>query len=399
MARRTRRSLRLYVLALGAWVLILHPAAAESIDELFSDPAAGVVEADPPEAGQVLDLESLLGGPRTTVGGSVNLRGGLGLFLHHWPGEAVEAPGQILDALGYSVGYSLDTSAYVDARPNGYTRFYASVAAALDPASLALTGPSLGEMFVDYTYGEKISFRAGRFSVAWGDAGMAANPGDLVARAGGGVSLRAFAPLGDHGLTFLSYARSDLGGVSPRNLSYAVRLDSSFGSYANGLALHYRYAEPLATAWWGRRGFGLLSVGASLRADWDLVAAWEGSPVAPALNGYVNFSHEIGKAPIWRFGAEYYYDGLDPEVDRHVVSAGLALSNLLPKGWRPGLSVKHSIPDWSGQVALGFEGPFIPGFRATIGLSAPYGARGTYFRPDSEPALSLGMDMKLSFSY
>jgi hypothetical protein len=57
---------------------------SESIDDLFSDPDQGIVEEEESLQPAVLDLESLVGHASTSVGGSVNIRGGMGLFLNKW---------------------------------------------------------------------------------------------------------------------------------------------------------------------------------------------------------------------------------------------------------------------------------------------------------------------------
>jgi hypothetical protein len=323
----------------------------------------------------------------------------MGLFLNKWPIEFSEPPTGVLDVISYTVGYALDTSASLDVRPNGYTRFYTNLSAVLNPVTFQISGPTLGEMFVDYTYNEKISFRAGKFGISWGQGGMLATPGNIVARAVGGTSLRAFVPIGSQGLTLLGYARSDLGGVSPRNLSYAALFDMTFGSFASGISAHYRFTENLQTVLYGRRSFGLLNVMSEIRADWNIDTLYDGNLEVPVLYGLLNFNHEIGKAPIWRFGAEYYFNGSIADWRGHFIGVGLAISNLPLKGWRPGFSAKHALMDGSGEISIGFDGPFIPGFTATIGASVPYGPRGSYYRPTSAKALSIGMEMLMSFSY
>lgn len=387
------------LIALVCLVACFSVVYAESIDDLFEDPDQGIVEEDDGYEPPVLDMEALVGQASTAIGGSVNLKGGMGLFLNKWPYEFTSPPAGVLDVISYSVGYSLGTSASLDVRPNSYTRFYTSFLAALDPATLQLSGPSMGEMFIDYTYDEKISFRAGKFGISWGQGGMIIKPGDIVSRAGGGTSLRAFMPLYGHGLTLLAYARADLGGVSPRNLSYAALLDMTFGSFLSGISAHYRFSEKLQTVAYGRRSFGLLNVVSEIRADWDINSLYNNTPQGPIMYGLVSFSNEIGTDPIWRFGAEYSFNGDIDNWKGHCIGGGLAISNLPLKGWRPGISAKHALMDNSGELSVGFDGPFIKGFTAKIGASVPYGARGSYYRPASSKAMSIGMEIQMSISY
>lgn len=373
-----------------------------NFDDLFSDPDGGIIEtpaaggsgtAGPSDGsgsedlGPPLDLDRFTTSTTPRIRGSVKLEGGAGVGLTQWPGTPETQGFEPLDYFGYTFGYTLNSGVTIDVRPTGRTRFFTSIGASLNPSTLDIDGPSISELFVDYTLNDAIFLRVGKQSLTWGQGRLIGNPGNLVNRVKDGASVRAFFPLGTNGLTTLVYGTEDFGPVSPRTLAYAAQFDTTIGGFVTGLSAHYRYSEDLQAVWYGRTTIGSVDSAIETRVDWDIEGAitdgasgsGSGFDQVPRVRALTSFFWE-GGSPRWIILGEYLFDSSVPDFRGHTAGLGIAITGLPWGGWRPGVSWRHTIADHSGQVLLGLEGPLAPSLRGAFAVPVVYGPAGSTFR-------------------
>jgi len=366
------------------------------LDSLFSDPDQGILESENPDDSQnvdeALDVASLTTDPIPRVSGSASLSGGLGIGLTAWPGTAETATFTPRDHWDYIIGYTMGTSVALDVRPTGYTRFYTSLSASLNEDTLVLTGPTLGEMFFDYTWKDTVFFRLGKQSLTWGQGRLVGNPANLVSRVADGAAVRAFFPLGSNGVTTVLYGSQAMGGITPDTLGYAGIFDTTLGPLVTGLSAHYRKTEDLQTAVYAKVRLGSGDLTLESRMDWNLLQAE--APDTQVLAGFFWEGGTLG----WSVLGEYLLDLRDTSNIHQTVGLGVGVRRLPWGGWKPGLSWKHAIHDGSGQVLLGIDGPFAPSLGATIAIPILYGPPGSTFRVEETDlgTMVFGLGIKIT---
>ena len=391
--------------------------AQEDIDDLFTDPEAGVIE----ESEDTMDIEAITTDKTPRLSGSVTLDGGFVLGLSEW-----ERPWDEPGALDFSPAYAVESLLRLDVRPASYLRFFGSLGVRspyVDPEDAArmVVGFSpvfVEELFVDYTLAERLYFRVGKQEMTWGQ-GRLFNPGNFVAGAIDGISLKGFVPIGVNGLTAVAIGEGVLGNAAPdytnvyELLALAGLFETRLSALTLGLSGYYRSAPGLRTGAYLKVPIGGIDTALEGVLNWepDLRGVQSGTVLTSLF-------WEGGRSR-WQIILEYLFDTAVAGYRGHSVGLGAVARSWLPKGWRPGVRWLHSFADSSGQVLLGIDGPVAPNLRLTVGLPLRYGAKEAYYRelvddglPDDgslerleerdllgDPAAAVAVLLSLSFKF
>lgn len=367
-------------------------------DDLFSDASQGIVEEEHETDTQpALDLDALTSRPEPLFRGTVSMDTGLGLGLAEWPWTEAAGADQWYELLDFWAGLDMKSGLSLDVRPNGYLRFYSRLDLAFNPASMAFEGPSLGELFIDYTYRHQLFFRFGQQSITWGKAMILDNPGNLVERVAEGVAARLSMPLGGLGFTALAYGTEALGGADIAKLAYALALDGSGAWLSYGLAAHYHADEDLQTTFFLKGALAGLDASIETRLDWAVDQALAGTPAAPHLQLVSNLLWE-GGSPRTVCILEYAFDSAIPDYLGHSLGLAFAYRDRIWGSWRPGVNWNHAFADHSGHLLLAVDGILAPSVRATLALPVLYGPPGSTYRAKDSVLgrMVVGLGLKLS---
>jgi len=351
--------------------------AQESVDDLFNDPDAGIIEETEEEGIQPEELTAATG-PRFS--GSVSTTAGASLGLMDWTNEPFAS-----ENIEPAAFYGLNSTLALDVRPSSASRFFMSVNVESPVGnSLTISQPGIGELFVDYTLAETVFFRAGRQSLTWG-TGQLFNPGNIIRDISSSLSVRAFFPIASNGVTLIaiandSYIQSGDGPLAGL-LGYAGSFETSSDLATVALSAFYQITSGLTQSAYLKSSLG--GVDLSLEAvnawspDWTYTdsdvllsgfwepGAWGTRVIAEYLLETARFSSGLGSS----------------------IAIGVAATDIPGFSWNPGIRWFHAFFDGSGELVLGVDGSVAPDVRLQIGLPINYGpSSGTYMQNKSDPA-------------
>jgi len=364
-----------------AAVLLLGAAAfgfaQEDIDDMFTDPEAGIIE----EAEETMNIEEATVDQKPRFSGSAVVEGGFILGVTDWT-QPLGAPGTV----DFSPFYAVESILSLDVRPASQIRFFGSVGVSspyispdtLDRTQVDFSPVYLDELFLDYTLGERLFFRVGKQEMTWGQ-GRLFNPGNFVSDAIDGISVKGFLPLGMNGLTLVAIGEGVLGPSPPDYTSVydlitgAALFETSLSSLTLGLSGYYRSLPGLRTGAYFKLPIGPIDAALEGVVNWGpYVAGFESAEVLTSL-------FWEGGNPRWQIILEYLFDTAVPAYRGHSLGLGAVVRDWLPKGWKPGLRWIHSFADHSGQVVLGLEGQLAPYLQLVVGFPFRYGVDGAYY--------------------
>jgi hypothetical protein len=371
--------------SIGLW-------AQDSIDDLFNDAEAGVIEE---ESDDQVNVDILTAESDPVFSGRASAEAALSAGLRSW-----DAAVPVADRLDFSALYGMSTRLSLDVRPSSVTRFRGSLGIQAPGAGTVSFGElNLSELFLEYTL-DSLFFRVGLQSMRWGN-GELFNPANLIAPVSGAMTVRAFTPLGPGlGLTAVALAKDgffsdpDLPGIA--EVGYAGRLEWNLSPASGALSGYYQSASGLRTA--ASVKLPLFGIDASLEGvvNWEedisqntydglLATFWEGSDLGLQI-----------VAEYW-FESERLPDGLGSRA-----GVGILATDLL-ETWNPGIRWYHAFYDNSGEVILGADGPVADHLRMSFALPISYGEAGTTYRETTEDplgrAIALVIRVTLSTSF
>jgi hypothetical protein len=344
----------LLILALPQVPLTAQDDGLGSIDDLFADPEAGIIEQEQ----DAIDPNALALDEAPRLSLSADIGGGLLLGIGDW-GNPFNDPGLWEFTPFGSYGASLA----LDYRPRPDLSFHAGIATAFPDTAVVLD-----ELYFDYTLLERIEFRAGKHGMTWGQ-GQILNPGNFVSGASDAFSVKAFAPLGNNGVTAVAMAPLDTLFDGLDNARFAAQYAGSLGPVSLGTAAVWNNAEGLRNSAYLKTPIAGIDSAAELVLDWGDVSS---GPADPQVTALAAFFYEAGD-PKWRIIAEYQFDSTVPDFLGHEIAAGLLISGWLPGGWKPGLLWQHRVSDSTGQFLLGFDGRLAPALDMSVGIPVRYG--------------------------
>ncbi len=408
-----------------AAILILVPGVAtafDDLDDLFGDPEQGIVDdeiqdepGDSPDddsgAGAataavpaVVDVAALTTSP-VRFSGTVDTGAGFSLGLSQWPGSDAAEGASVGDLLTWRAGYDMSTTLRVTARPRPYLRFSGSLTTALSESTARFSNPAIGELFVDYTLGDTVFFRVGKYGMTWGQARILTNIGNIVDDVSGGAAVRATVPVGPGTATALVYTRQTEiaihGAGDPRSFTYAGQYEATRGRVSAGVAARLRAEDALRTTIHATLGLGHLDLTQEARVLWD-----RQDPFNPDTITVATLSQFVweGGNPVWRVIGEYLFDTAIPDWQGHRVALAVRMPQFLPGRWRPQVQWQHAFVDNSGQVETAFTGTLAPSLDGTIGIPVKYGQPDTVYRGadttlPSNGVVSVLVAARLKFSF
>lgn len=384
-------------LILGFSLLLMLPAALvaqDSIDDLFDDAEAGIVEEDPTEEALTTDDLVDTGGPQFS--GRVTAEAGAGFGLVDW-----RFPSDPENDLSLTPFYAMSSRLSIDARPTAETRAYMSFSTSVPSgSSIAFDMFSIDELFLDYTLADTVFFRVGKQSGSWGQ-GQFFNPANLIAGLSSSISIRASFPLGPISTTL-----------------YAIARDSYFSDPAlPGIAEVGTAGQMTAVAGpvtLGLQAFRQAQAGVSVSG----FAKWATFGVDTAVEGVVRWepdfstsTYDVLLTNLWEGGDLGWVITGEWQVDSDSIDNGLgstvalavAARDMLPDGWNPAVQWRHTFVDSSGEVVLGLDGLLFNDIDVGLAVPIVYGADGSRFRgsatdPDNR-VLSLLLRLTLAVSF
>lgn len=394
----TRRALPGKLVAGFCCLLVLAPLSAPALfalDDLFEDPDRGVVEegeAIGDETDPERDWESDDGEPAEVLGvdiaalttspprfsGSVNTGAGIALALREWPGTEAAGEEDFQDLFTGSAGYDMSTTLRLTARPRPYLRFTAAMTTSLNRNTGRFTNPSMGNVFVDYTFRDTYYMRVGSFGMTWGQARLLNNIGNLASHVSDGASMRLTVPAGPGTVTGVITAR---GSDDPRDFNYAGQYETTRGRLSTGVAARARRETTLDTAAYMTWGLGAVDLTQEGLVRWD-----RDDPFSESTLNFATLSQVIWEfgSPVWRIIGEYEFDYAVEDLQGHRTALGVRMPQFLPANWRPQMTWRHAYADNSGQFITAFSGSLGPSLEGTIAIPVNYGDPGTIYRGGEE---------------
>lgn len=392
-----------------------------SIDDLFSDPSAGIIEDDDPAdgdgpvapggtapaggaAGGAVDIAALTTSP-PRFSGSVDTGAGITVGVSEWPGSSAADGQDLQDLLSWRAGYDMSATMRVTARPRPYLRFTGTLTTSLSESTARFSNPAIGDLFVDYTLGDTVFFRVGKFGMTWGQARILTNIGNLVSDVSGGAAVRATVPIGPGTATALVYTRqaeiAKHGSGDPKSFTYAGQVEATRGRLSAGAAAWLRAEEPLRSTLHATLGLGTVDLTQELRVFVD-----RQDPLNMDTMDVATLSQIVweGGNPVWRVIGEYLFDSTVADWQGHRVGLGVRMPRFLPGSWRPEVLWRHAFVDNSGSVEVAATGTLAPSLEGSIGMPILYGEPGTIFRVDdttipSNGVVSVLVAARLKFSF
>jgi hypothetical protein len=225
------------------------------IDSLFGDEEV-VTEApaqNPAEAAKQNPVTAALKSDKVRVGGS--FYGSMtpsATWVDFWDGDLA------LGDSNTSIGASLKSTLFFDARPTEDFRVYGSARAAYPFSTETTDGisvPSLSvfELFADFNLNDKVYFRMGKSTVKWG-VGYFWSPADVInlepinvldaeAQREGPINFRMNFPIAgtQNNLYFYTILDSDYANIDFETTALAAKAEFLLGNYEVGLGAYYRY--------------------------------------------------------------------------------------------------------------------------------------------------------------
>ena len=304
------------VLILAFALCCIFPLFSESgtddSDEVFENPPDDTLVPETSPANPV-DRFTTQGGIR--LSGSFDAYGGLLVGWADWPDPSDPGKG-----FSKSPVASISTSLSFDARPVSYFRVWGTLSMSYPDASsdyAQLSGPTIGELFCDYSVADVLFFRIGKQVVNWGAARFFAID-NLPARVptgfqiplesfdGGaaGIGLKVNIPFGVHSLTtFMQIKNGYLRPSSTPNLSevgYGILGELLFGKTELSIGGYYQqYLRPRALITAKTSFFGI-----DAQAE-TIIAYTEGPGIVASWVGNLFWEQpDVG----FRIAAEYIYN-------------------------------------------------------------------------------------------
>lgn len=386
-----------------------------SIDDLFDQPDDTKAQDDNTEEAEQVDIEALTKNDAPVIRGKLSLSGAVAMGLMSWPQlDSNDFLTELYNSFDTSAYFAMTPTISFDIRPNSYFRFYTSLSSSLSESTLRFSTPSIGELFIDYTYKDSIFFRVGDQGVAWGQGQLLNNPGNIVSDVADGVSIKSFIPLGSNGLTWLFYLNSSWGLsniTNPLYYAYAALFETTLGSLTVGFSGKYRegMSQELIGGIYLKTVIGEVDFALEYRGDFDLYYE-EGSWLWPTTYAVANFFWENSDIGVKLLG-EYEFAhgpgvrvmGLWTPYGRHLAGIGVSFSKLLIGNMKPGIYWKHAVMDNSGQFVIGLSGTFAPMITANLGIPLVYGKAGGYYMQNNDDPedrlLSAALQLSISTSF
>ena len=376
-------------------------SSGDSIDDLFGDPSVGIVDTDDwdtapgaaapgassttPAAAGAVDIAALTTAP-LRISGSVESSLGAGVGLVEWPGTDAADGRTVRELTDVFAAYSLATTIAFDARPRPYLRYYMSLSTSLVPSAMTFSTPGVGELFIDYTFADRIFVRAGKQGLTWGQARFLDNPTNLVGRLGGGVSIRATTPLGLGTGTAIIYGLSGwmqgdpYPASDPRSFGYAAQIENTRGRYSFIVAGHAHVTEQIQTSASVTAGLNRFDLTAEAVGRFKHSGDFYRGPADNSYDGLLQVVWEPGN-PVWTIVGEYRFTSTIDDWMGHRVGLGVQAPTRPGRfGWKPRIRWLHAFHDHSGQIAAGFEGTVAPDMKLTVGVPVFYGEPNSYYR-------------------
>ena len=419
-------------------LLPVTPHGPAALDDLFDDPDRGIMEEDeaigdetdpardserrndeeerdgdhederrPAPPVQGVDIAALTTSP-PRFSGSVDTGAGISLGMREWPGTEAAGDDEPLDLLVWRAVYDMTTTLRLTARPRPHIRFTGALKTELNETDATFSTPAVSNLFVDYTLHDRYFFRAGKYSMTWGQARILKNIGNLAEGISDGVAIRLIAPVGPGTMTGAVYTRAkeiteQAGGAAgnPRAFTYLGQYETTRGRVSTGLAGRARAGETLDTSAYVTLGLGALDLTQEAVARWNRQDPFSEESLDFATLS--QFVWEFG-SPVWRVIGEYGYDHAVANNEGHRIGVGVRMPQFLPGNWRPQIRWRHAFVDDSGQVETAFTGRLAPDLEGTIGIPILYGKPGTIYRgadtdiPDNG-VISLLVGARLTFSF
>jgi hypothetical protein len=246
----------LFLLFAGVWAGAQETGGIDTdIDSLFGDEEV-VTEApaqNPTDAAKVNPVTAALKSDKVRIGGS--FYGSMtpsATWSDFWDGDLS------LNDSNTSLGASLKSTLFFDARPTEDFRVYGSVKAAYPFSTETTDGisvPNLSvfELFADFTLNDKVYFRIGKSTVKWG-VGYFWSPADVInlesinvldaeAQREGPINFRVNVPIPNtqNNLYFYTILDSDYAAIDFETTALAAKAEFLLGNYEVGLGAYYRY--------------------------------------------------------------------------------------------------------------------------------------------------------------
>lgn len=412
------------------FAFLMHPfqlaVSQDDIDDLFQDPETGILEETEPEPNedesapadskeeatgaaeedQAVDIAALTTHP-PRFSGSVTSNAGVALGFEEWPqSDAADgrSAGQLLRASGL---YDMIATVSVDARPASHLQFFGSVQSELNENAMTFGGPSINELFVDYTLRDTLFLRAGKQGLTWGQGRLLKNPANLVNRVSSGVAVRGSLPVGPGSMNGVVYS---IGGWvqryrtgDPRAFAYGGLYEATLGPFTLEISGHYQVDELVANA--ASLTFGL----GPIDLTFEGVGRWDEQEIVRGLQQTAALSQVYWESDgaDWTVLVEYEYDSAVSPGTGHYVGIGLEGPSFGAAGWRPRARWLHAFQDDSGEFVPAVTGTVAPNLSLSIASPIVYGAPGSYYRAleDEDTALpvedvvSVLLGLELSFSF
>lgn len=223
------------------------------IDSLFGDEEV-VTEApaqNPTDAAKVNPVTAALKSDKVRIGGS--FYGSMtpsATWSDFWDGDLS------LNDSNTSLGASLKSTLFFDARPTEDFRVYGSVKASYPFSTETTDGisvPNLSvfELFADFTLNDKVYFRVGKSTVKWG-VGYFWSPADVInlesinvldaeAQREGPINFRVNVPIAGTQNNLYFYTILDSSDIDFETTALAAKAEFLLGNYEVGLGAYYRY--------------------------------------------------------------------------------------------------------------------------------------------------------------
>ena len=334
---------------------------------------------DEGEAAEKVDLDALTTAP-PKVTGSVTGAIGAGAGLIEWPGSSAAEGRDIKELDRYSGFFKNDVTVKFDVRPKPYIRFHTSLKTSLNDESMNYSTPNIGEIFMDYTLGDTVFFRAGKQSLTWGQGRLLDNPANLVSRVSGGVAFRSTFPAWRGSAGAVVYTNSGWvkkhNNYDPKAFAYAAQWENTFGPLTLDLMGHFQTDENIGSAAALSFGLGSFNIAADLAAEWDRDEPLD-DPIHWQAMGQVGWDHDD---PDWSLLAEYQYDSQVEDHQGHRAAIAVKMPHLYKSDWRPQLRWKHAFQDTSGEIVAGIEGGIAPSLKLSLAVPVIYGEPGSFYR-------------------
>ena len=244
----------LFLLFAGMWAGAQETGSIDTnIDSLFGDEE--VVEEAPAkpssDAAKQNPVTAALKSDKVRVGGSFS--GSItpsAMWADFWDGDLA------LSDSNTSLGTSLTSTLFFDARPSEDLRVYGSVKAAYPFSTETADGisvPNLSvfELFADFNLNDKVYFRMGKSTVKWG-VGYFWSPADVInlepinvldaeAQREGPINFRINVPIAGTQNNLYFYTILDSEDVDFDTTALAAKAEFLLGNYEVGLGAYYRY--------------------------------------------------------------------------------------------------------------------------------------------------------------